>query len=220
MGIREGDAPVYYVLVYPTLGYVLTSYWLMRLRSGDMPSSISSSPQSHFFSHKYDSPLREFWPRSSGCSPWFRSWMLQLKGLGIIRGGGILWRGLADPRDLIGAAVVALYVIISGVRGSTWNAVFKDFLILFIVVFLGDLSARALPRQHRPEGCSARSTRRNRISWCFPETGMNIALVPVDGASDSPRIPHVAEHVRSGIRTAKDDNVFRRNAVARCPCIS
>ena len=37
----------------------------------------------------------------------------------------------------IGAAVVTAYVMVSGVRGSAWNAVVKDALILAVVLFLG-----------------------------------------------------------------------------------
>ena len=63
--------------------------------------------------------------------------VLQLTGLGIIvtaAGYG------AIPKDAaiwIGAAIVTVYVMMSGIRGSAYTAVVKDILILGVVLFLG-----------------------------------------------------------------------------------
>lgn len=202
-------APVYYVLVYPTLGYVL-SYWLMPpiWRYAKQHQLVS---QSHFFSHKYDSPLLGVLAALVGVLAMVPFLMLQLKGLGIIVAAASYGAVSPTLAIWIGAAVVALYVIISGVRGSTWNAVFKDFLILFIVVFLGIY----LPvHYHGSIGGMFRAIDAAKPNFLvFPETGMNIAwfqstvLLTVLGF-------HMWPNTFGAAFTAKDDSVFRRNAVA------
>src|ERR1700678_4848253 len=63
--------------------------------------------------------------------------VLQLTGLGIIvtaAGYG------AVPKDVaiwIGAAIVTVYVMVSGIHGAAWTSVLKDILILAVVLFLG-----------------------------------------------------------------------------------
>ena len=37
----------------------------------------------------------------------------------------------------IGAIVITIYVMVSGIHGSAWTAALKDIMILFIVMFLG-----------------------------------------------------------------------------------
>ena len=63
--------------------------------------------------------------------------VLQLTGLGIIvtaAGYG------SNPRDAaiwIGAAIVTVFIMMSGIRGSAYAAVVKDILILCVVLFFG-----------------------------------------------------------------------------------
>jgi SSS family solute:Na+ symporter len=128
-------APAYYILAYGTLAYIL-SYWLLPpiWRYAKQERLIS---QSHFFAKKYDSPGLGILAAVVGVVALVPYLVLQLKGLGIIV--SVASYGSISPALAvwIGAATVTIYVMISGVHGTAWNAVVKDFLILAVVVFLG-----------------------------------------------------------------------------------
>jgi solute:Na+ symporter, SSS family len=128
-------APAYYILAYGTLAYIL-SYWLLPpiWRYAKQQRLVS---QPHFFARKYDSPALGVVVAVVGVVALVPYLVLQLKGLGIIV--SVASYGSISPVAAIwiGAAIVTVYVMVSGVRGSAWNAVVKDFLILGIVVFLG-----------------------------------------------------------------------------------
>jgi SSS family solute:Na+ symporter len=128
-------APAYYILAYGTLAYIM-SYWLLPAiwRYGKQERLIS---QSHFFSRKYDSPALGVLVAVVGVLALVPYLVLQFKGLGIIVSVASYGSISSDLAIWIGAAIVTVYVMISGVHGSAWNAVVKDVLILAIVVFLG-----------------------------------------------------------------------------------
>lgn len=128
-------APAFYILSYGCLAYVI-SYWMLPpiWRYAKTHRLIS---QPDFFAHKYNSPALGILVSVVGIVALVPYLVLQLKGLGIIvdaAGYGAISQPLAI---WIGAAVVTLYVMVSGVRGSAWTAVVKDTLILTIVLFLG-----------------------------------------------------------------------------------
>ena len=128
-------APAYYILAYGSLAYIL-SYWLLPpiWRYAKHERLIS---QSHFFAKKYDSPGLGILVAVVGVVALVPYLVLQLKGLGIIV--SVASYGSISPTLAIwiGAATVTIYVMISGVHGTAWNAVVKDVLILAVVVFLG-----------------------------------------------------------------------------------
>ncbi|WP_425825896.1 sodium:solute symporter family protein [Streptomyces fractus] len=63
--------------------------------------------------------------------------VLQLKGLGIIVHECSYGRISQGAAVWIGVAVIAVYVTVSGLRGTAWNAIIKDTLMLVLVVGLG-----------------------------------------------------------------------------------
>ena len=63
--------------------------------------------------------------------------VLQLKGLGIIVSEASYGRVSPVIAVWIGAIVITIYVMVSGIHGSAWTAALKDIMILFIVMFLG-----------------------------------------------------------------------------------
>ena len=63
--------------------------------------------------------------------------VLQFKGLGIIVATASYGAIAPATAIWIGASLVTVYVIASGVHGSAWTAVIKDALILGMAVFLG-----------------------------------------------------------------------------------
>ncbi len=63
--------------------------------------------------------------------------VLQFKGLGIIVSIASYGAISSTAAIWIGAAIITVYVFVSGVRGSAWTSTVKDLLILTVVVFLG-----------------------------------------------------------------------------------
>src|SRR5471032_1899627 len=120
-------ASAYYILAYGTLAYIL-SYWLLPpiWRYAKQERLVS---QSHFFARKYDSPVLGILVALVGVVALVPYLVLQLKGLGIIVSVASYGSISSTTAIWIGAAVVTIYVRVSGVRGSAWNAVVKDFLI-------------------------------------------------------------------------------------------
>jgi SSS family solute:Na+ symporter len=127
--------PVFYILAYNTLAYVI-SYWLLPpiWRYGKKHRLVA---QPDFFARKYDSPLLGVLVALVGIVALIPYLVLQLKGLGIIVDAAAY--GAISPATAIwiGATVVTMYVTVSGVRGSAWTAAVKDILILAVVLFLG-----------------------------------------------------------------------------------
>jgi SSS family solute:Na+ symporter len=128
-------APAYYILAYGSLAYIL-SYWLLPpiWRYAKQERLVS---QSHFFARKYDSPALGVLVAAVGVVALVPYLVLQFKGLGIIVSVASYGSISSTVAIWIGAAIVTIYVMVSGVRGSAWNATVKDFLILAIVIFLG-----------------------------------------------------------------------------------
>ena len=128
-------APVYYILAYGTLAYII-SYWMLPpiWRYAKKEKLVS---QPHYFARRYESRALGVLVAVVGVIALIPYLVLQMKGLGIIVSTASY--GTISPKLAIwiGAAVVTAYVMISGVRGAAWNAVVKDIMILFIAVFLG-----------------------------------------------------------------------------------
>jgi SSS family solute:Na+ symporter len=128
-------APAYYILCYGTLAYVISYFMLPPIWRYAKENRLYS--QSDFFVRKYDSPTLGVIVTLVDIVALIPYLVLQFKGLGIIveiAGYGAISSTVAV---WIGAAVVAAYVMVSGVHGSAWTAVAKDTMILVVVVFLG-----------------------------------------------------------------------------------
>ncbi|OZB24999.1 sodium:solute symporter [Acidiphilium sp. 34-64-41] len=128
-------APAYYILAYGTIAYVLGYFMLPKVWNYAKQHHLVSQPD--FFAHKYDSPALGIIVALVDIVALIPYLVLQLTGLGIIvvaAGYGGISNTVAV---LIGAVVVTIYVISSGVRGSAWTAVAKDIMILSVVLFLG-----------------------------------------------------------------------------------
>ncbi|MFM0629766.1 sodium:solute symporter family protein [Paraburkholderia xenovorans] len=201
-------APVYYILAYGTLAYIL-SYWMLPpiWRYAKNHRLVS---QPHFFARKYESPALGTLVALVGVAALIPYLVLQLKGLGIIVATASYGAISSTAAVWIGACVVTAYVIVSGVRGSAWNSVVKDLLILAIVLFLGIY----LPLHYyggfsdmfhaidaaRP-GFLTFPAKGSSVTW-FQSTVLLTAL----GFFMWP-------HTFGSIFTAKDERIFRRNAM-------
>ncbi|UMY17599.1 sodium:solute symporter [Methylobacterium organophilum] len=200
--------PTYYILCYLSLIYVI-SYWLLPpIWRYAKARNLFSQPD--FFAAKYDSPGLGVLVALVGIVSLVPYMVLQLKGLGIIVSTASYGAIPPTVAIWIGAAVVTVYVTVSGVRGSAWTAVLKDMMILGVVVFLGIYLPyhyyggigemfRAID-QAKP-GFLALPERGQSASW-FASTTLLTAL----GGWMFP-------HTFASLYTAREPGVFRRNAV-------
>jgi SSS family solute:Na+ symporter len=201
-------APVFYILSYGCLAYVI-SYWLLPpiWRYAKQHRLIA---QPDFFAHKYDSPALGVLVAVVGIVALIPYLVLQLKGLGIIVGAAAYGTISPTVAIWIGAAVVTAYVMVSGVHGSAWTAVVKDTLILAVVLFLGiylpihyygGYGAMFSAIDAAKPGFLALPAKGESLAW-FDSTVLLTAL----GF-------YMWPHAFGALFTAKEERVFRRNAM-------
>lgn len=128
-------APAYYILAYATIAYVLAYFMLPPVWTYAKRHGLVSQPD--FFAHKYDSKALGILVALVDIVALIPYLVLQLTGLGIIVAAASYGHISNAVGVVIGAVVVVVYVIVSGVRGSAWTAVAKDIMILAVVLFLG-----------------------------------------------------------------------------------
>ena len=201
-------APTFYILAYGCLAYIL-SYWLLPpiWRYANQHRLIS---QPDFFAHKYDSPALGILVAVVGIVALIPYLVLQFKGLGIIVDAAAAGAVSPSIAIWIGAAIVSVYVMVSGVHGSAWTAVVKDTLILTVVLFLGiylplhyygGYGAMFSAIQTARPDFLALPAKGESVAW-FDSTVLLTAL----GFYTWP-------HSFGSLFTAKHENAFRRNAV-------
>ncbi|WP_370223458.1 sodium:solute symporter [Cytobacillus sp.] len=131
----SNGAAAYYVPAYICLAYVL-SYWIIpKIWRFAKKHNVISQPQ--YFMKNYNSKALGVVVAFIGLIALVPYIVIQLKGLGIIVSEASY--GAISPliASTIGAVIVTIYVTVSGIHGSAWNAVLKDIIILFVIVFLG-----------------------------------------------------------------------------------
>lgn len=127
--------PAYYILGYGCLAYII-SYWLLPpIWHYAREQGLISQPD--FFAAKYNSTPFGMLVAVVGIVALIPYLVLQFKGLGIIVATASYGAIAPATAIWIGASLVTVYVIASGVHGSAWTAVIKDALILGMAVFLG-----------------------------------------------------------------------------------
>ncbi len=200
-------APAYYILSYGTLAYIL-SYWMLPpiWRYAKSHRLVS---QPHFLASKYASPSLGVLVAIVDVVALVPYLVLQFKGLGIIVATASYGAISPTAAIWIGAIVVTAYVTISGVRGSAWNSVMKDTMILAIVIFLGlylpihfygGFSSMFHAIDTAKPGFLTFPAKGSSVTW-FQSTVLLTAL----GFFMWP-------HTFGSIYTARDARIFRRNA--------
>jgi solute:Na+ symporter, SSS family len=201
-------APAYYILCYGTLAYVISYFMLPPIWRYAKENGLYS--QSDFFVRKYASSTLGVVVSLVGIVALVPYLVLQLKGLGIIveiAGYGAISSTLAI---WIGTAIVAAYVMVSGVHGSAWTSVAKDAMILVIVVFLGlylpyryygGLGPMFEAIEQAKPGFTALPPHGESL-WWFASTVLLTAL----GF-------YMWPHTFGSIYTAKEARVIRKNAI-------
>ncbi|TCP30865.1 SSS family solute:Na+ symporter [Scopulibacillus darangshiensis] len=131
----DKGGPSLYILAYLSLYYVIM-YWLYPAvwKYGKEHKLVS---QSDFFSKKFNSPYLGVLASVIAVVSMIPYIVLQLKGLGLIVSVASYGAISSTLAIWIGAIVVTIYVMISGIHGSAWTAVIKDIMIFGIVLFIG-----------------------------------------------------------------------------------
>jgi len=200
--------PVFYILAYGCLAYII-SYWLLPV-IWEYARQHRLISQPDFFAHKYDSSALGILVALVGIVALIPYLVLQLKGLGIIVDAAAYGAISPTLAIWIGAAVVTVYVMVSGVRGSAWTAVVKDTLILAVVLFLGiylpihyygGYGAMFSAIQAAKPDFVALPAKGESVAW-FDSTVLLTAL----GF-------YMWPHSFGSLFTAKESRAFRRNAV-------
>src|SRR4051795_5177703 len=125
----------YYILGYGTLAYIL-SYWLLpAVWRFCTPRKLLS--QADFFVAKFDSRGLGVIVSIVAVAAMIPYLALQLKGLGIIVNATSSGTVSSTAAVWLGALVLSVYVVASGIHGSAWTAAIKDLLTLTVVIFIG-----------------------------------------------------------------------------------
>ncbi len=124
-----------YIITYTCLAFVL-SYWLLPpiWRYAKREGVLT---QSDFFAKVYSSPTLGLLVAVVGLVALVPYLILQLKGLGIIVELTSYGSISTAAAVWVGAAVMTLYVTVSGMHGSASIAIVKDVVVLAVCVFLG-----------------------------------------------------------------------------------
>jgi SSS family solute:Na+ symporter len=201
--------PAFYILGYGCLAYVL-SYWLLPpiWRYAHQHRLIS---QPDYFAVRYDSPALGVLVALVGIVALVPYLVLQLKGLGIIVATASYGAIPPSVAIWIGAGVVTVYVVVSGVHGSAWTAAAKDILILSVAVFLGlylpihlydGFGAMFAAIEEAKPGFLGLPSRGESVVW-FDST----ILLTAFGF-------YMWPHSFGSVFTARTAKVFRQNAIA------
>ena len=127
--------PAFYIIAYGCLAYIM-SYWLLPAVWRYAKDNRLHS-QADFFASKYESPALGVLVSIVAVVAMVPYLALQFQGLGLIVSEASYGAISATVAAIIGTVAVSVYVIISGIHGSAWTAVFKDIMVLVVVVFMG-----------------------------------------------------------------------------------
>jgi len=128
-------APTFYILAYGGLAYLM-AFWMLPAvwRYATAHKLVSFSD---FFASKYQSRALGVLVSVVALMGMVALLTIQLRGLGIIVSEASYGAIAPQLAIWIGAAVMVIYVLVSGIHGSANIAIVKDLLILGLAIFLG-----------------------------------------------------------------------------------
>ena len=201
-------APAFYILCYGAVAYTV-SYFVLPViwRYAQQHRLVS---QADFFASKYQSTALGVVVALVSVAALVPYLVLQLKGLGIIvseTSGGVITQPVA-----VWTSTVALvgYVVISGVRGSAWTSALKDVMILAVAAGIGIYLPMHYFGGYRPMFEAIERAKPGSLT--LPSAGMSpswfisTVLLTATGFYMWPQF-------FAGVYTARNANVFRKNAV-------
>lgn len=199
---------VFYILTYTCLAFV-SSYWLLP-PIWRFANEMRLVTQPDFFEQKYQSPGLGLLVTAVGLIALIPYLILQLKGLGIIAATVSNGRISSPISIIMGAVIMALYVIASGMRGSAWAAAVKDSATWIVCAFLGIY----LPYHYY--GGIVQMFQQIEVAkpgfLALPRTGETIVWYSSTVALSALGL-YMWPHTFCSVYTSKSDTAFMRNAV-------
>jgi SSS family solute:Na+ symporter len=201
-------APAFYILSYGAIAYII-SYFLLPVvwRYAKEHRLVS---QADFFVSKYESEPLGILVSLVSVVAMIPYLVLQMKGLGIIVSETSYGTVSASAAIWISSFALVVYVVISGVHGSAWTAVLKDIMILAVAIALGVY----LPIHHYGGF--------QQMFEAIDQARPGFLTLPATGMSTTWFISTVIltalgfymwPHTFGSAYTARNENVFRKNAV-------
>ncbi len=200
-------APAFYIVSYGAVAYVM-SYWLLPAiwERGTRWKVLS---QAEYFAAAYDSPWLGRLVAVVSVAALIPYLVLQFKGLGLIVAETSYGAIGSTTAIWIGTIATVVYVTLSGIHGSAMTAALKDALVLVAVVGLAVTLPTLLHGGVGP--MFARVNAEHPGFLTLPTTGFSpswfasTVLLTVCGF-------YMWPHTFGSLFSAKDANVFRRNA--------
>lgn len=127
--------PTLYVLAYLALGYIFI--FLFGPSLWDLGRRFGLQTLADYFQQRYSSRLLSVVVALAGVVFLVVYLQLQLTGLGIIVEVASYEAIGRTPAMIIATAIVACFVLTSGVRGVVWTSVIKDLLLVGVAVVVG-----------------------------------------------------------------------------------
>jgi SSS family solute:Na+ symporter len=127
--------PVLYIMGYQPLMYVVAFFILPDVWRIGKRFRLQTQPD--FFQLRYGSKYLAALVALVGVACMIPYLQVQLTGLGMIVEAASFGGIHRTPAMVISFAIVAGFVLTSGIRGVAWVSVLKDFLLLFAAVFIG-----------------------------------------------------------------------------------
>jgi SSS family solute:Na+ symporter len=201
-------APAFYILCYGAIAYSISYFLLPVVWRYATEHRLHS--QADFFVRKYDSVALGVLVALVNIAAIVPYLVLQLKGLGIIVSEAS-YGGISIPVAIwAGIIVLVTYVIVSGVHGSAWTAVVKDIMILGVAVGLGIYFPYHFYGGYQPMFEAIEAAKPGFFT--LPAKGMSSAWF-VSTVLMSAIGFYVWPHTFASSYTAKNEQVFRKNAV-------
>jgi SSS family solute:Na+ symporter len=204
-------APAYYIPAYTVLAYVISYYLLPPIwRLGKRYSFVS---QSDFFTKLYDSRSLGVLVAIIGIAFIIPYLQLQLTGLGLIVNVATDGAVSGSVAMVVSFALVAAFVYVSGIKGNAWVAIMKDIMMILAIIAIGITipylqfggigpMLDQVARTSREYLVLPGTTEDQGVLWY-----MSTVLLTAFGFFMWP-------HLFGPLFTARDENIFRRNAVA------
>ena len=200
-------APTFYILGYGALAYILSYFLLPPVWKYAKEHNLVSQPD--FFVFFFKSQTLGIIVSIIGVISIIPYLVLQLKGLGIIVSEASYGRVSPVIAVWIGAIVITIYVMVSGIHGSAWTAALKDIMILFIVMFLGIYLPYHYYGGFQPMFEAVEAAKPGFLS--LPDEGMSISWF-VSTIVLTALGFYMWPHTFASAFSAKNEKVFRKNA--------
>jgi SSS family solute:Na+ symporter len=127
--------PTLYIMAYLTLAYVVSFFILPQI--WEVGRKYGMQTQSDFFSVRYGNKYLAGFVCVVGIASFIPYLQLQITGLGIIVSVASFDSIGRTPAMAVSVALLAAFVLASGVRAVAWVSVLKDVLMVFAALTIG-----------------------------------------------------------------------------------